>query len=311
VRVLERLDRDELSELRERDEFFWVDLESPSEEEVETLGDQLGLHPLAVEDTLRFGQRPKLDTYEDHALLVFYGAALGADERPEGLEVHCFLTGGYVVTVRRRHCPELDTLRSRLAEGAHGGEQWLVYRVLDAITDSFFPVLEAVDGRLDEMEDEVLARPSEDQLARIFALRRALSELRQVVGPQRDLFARAIDDILALPGLEPDTHDYFRSIYDHLIRVSETLDTYRDVLSTAADLYLSTVSNRLNDVMRRLTMIATIFLPLTFVTGFFGQNFDWLVESIDSFVAFLVFGMGGLVVPLTILFVYFRRRGFL
>jgi magnesium transporter len=311
VRVLERFDRDELRDLRERDEFFWLDLESPSDEEVETLGELLGLHPLAVEDTFRFGQRPKLDTYEDHALLVFYGAALSADGRPEGLEVHCFLSGGYLVTVRRCPCPELDALRGRLDRGAQGGEQWLVYRVLDAVTDTFFPVLEAVDVELDRVQDEIVARPSESQLGRIFAMRRALIELRQVVAPQRDLFARAIDDLVALPGLESDTHDYFRNVYDHLIRVSDALDTYRDVLATAADVYLSTVSNRLNDVMRRLTLIATIFLPLTFVTGFFGQNFEWLVDNMGSFVAFLVLGVGGLLVPLVILFVYFRRRGFL
>ncbi len=309
--ALTTFDRDELADLRARDEFFWLDLESPGDREVAALGDVLGLHSLAVEDTLVFGQRPKLEAYDDEVLLVFYGAHAGANGRPEGLETHCYLSGGYVVTIRRNACPEFAELRSRLERGPLGGEQWIVYRILDALTDTFFPMLARLDDDIDKLESEILAQPSEEQLGKIFALRRGLVELRQVVAPQRDVFARTMEDITSLPGLEPDTHDYFRQIYDHLIRVSDTIDTYRDVLSNAADVYLSIVSNRLNDVMKRLTLIATVFLPLTFVTGFFGQNFDWLVGAIDSFGAFLLFGVGGLAVPLAILFAYFRRRGFL
>jgi len=135
--------------------------------------------------------------------------------------------------------------------------------------------------------------------------------LRRVVTPQRDLAARTIDEITQLPGLSVDTRDYFRDIYDHLIRVSDLIDSYRDLLTGTMDVYLSTVSNRLNGVMKQLTVIATIFLPLSFVVGFFGQNFGWLTGHINSLWVFLVYGIGGLLVPLVALFVWFKRRGFL
>ncbi len=135
--------------------------------------------------------------------------------------------------------------------------------------------------------------------------------MRRVVTPQRDLAARTIDEITQLPGLSVDTRDYFRDIYDHLIRVSDLIDSYRDLLTGTMDVYLSTVSNRLNGVMKQLTVIATIFLPLSFVVGFFGQNFGWLTGHINSLWVFLVYGIGGLLVPLVALFVWFKRRGFL
>ena len=135
--------------------------------------------------------------------------------------------------------------------------------------------------------------------------------MRRVVTPERDLFARAFDEITSLPGLEPSSHDYFRDVYDHLIRISDQIDSYRDLLTGAMDVYLSTVSNRLNQVMKQLTIIATIFLPLSFVTGFFGQNFAWLVRHIDTFGAFMAFGIGGILVPAVLLLLWFRRSGYI
>ena len=149
--------------------------------------------------------------------------------------------------------------------------------MLDALTDSFFPVLSDIDDQIDEPRGAVLAEPTDEQLQRLFALKRELVAMRKVVTPQRDLFARSIDQIAELPGLQLDERDYFRDVYDHLIRISDLIDSYRDLLSGATDLYLSTVSNRQNDVMKQLTVIATIFLPLSFITGFFGQNFGYLV----------------------------------
>src|SRR5207253_7681898 len=135
---------------------------------------------------------------------------------------------------------------------------------------------------IDELEEAVLAGPTDEQLQRLFALKRQLVMMRKVVTPQRDLFARGIDQLAELPGLVLDQRDYFRDVYDHLIRISDLIDSYRDLLSGATDLYLSTVSNRQNDVMKQLTMIATIFLPLAFITGFFGQNFGFMVRHITG-----------------------------
>jgi magnesium transporter len=134
--------------------------------------------------------------------------------------------------------------------------------------------------------------------------------LRRIVTPQRDLAARTIDEIVELPGLDADSRNYFRDVYDHLIRISDLIDSYRDLLTGAMDVYLSTVSNRLNVVMKQLTIMATIFLPITALTGFFGQNFGWLVNRIHSLEAFMVLGVGGIVASCVILLVWFRRSGF-
>jgi magnesium transporter len=309
VQVLRSLDRTELASFRDRDEFFWLDLVSPSDADVELLGELFGIHPLAIEDTQKFGQRPKLEDFEDYVFAVFYGA-----ERKEELrliEVHLFISGSYVITIRRERCEELDALCRLLERRDHGDEQFVLYRIFDALTDSFFPILTTIDDQIDEIDEAILAGPTDEQVTQIFHLKRDLVELRRVVAPQRDLFARAIDQITMLPGLEPAARDYFRDVYDHLIRISDLIDSYRDLLTGAMDLYRSTISNRLNEVTKQLTVIATIFLPLTFVTGFFGQNFGWMVRHVDSLEAFLAFGIGGVVLSVALLFAWFKRSNYI
>ena len=222
-----------------------------------------------------------------------------------------YVSGSYVVTTRQKPCMELDELRRTLEQRTEHGEQFVLYKIFDELTDTFFPVLSAVDEEIDTIESEIVLQPTDEQLQRIFRLKRDVVSVRRVVVPQRDLFARAMDDLTQLPGLEPSSHDYFRDVYDHLIRISEQIDSHRDLLSGAMDVYLSTVSNRLNDATKQLATIATIFLPLTFVTGFFGQNFGWMVGHIDSFAAFLAFGLGSLVVSAIALLAWFRRAGYL
>ena len=164
------------------------------------------------------------------------------------------------------------------------------------LADSFFPALAAIDDEIDTLEDAIVTHADEQKLQRIFQLKRELVGLRRIVTPQRDLLASTIDEINDLPGFEDGKRNYFRDVYDHMIRVSDLIDSYRDLLTGALDVYLSTVSNRLNAVMKRLTIVATIFLPLTFLTGFFGQNFGWMVRHVDTFADFMIFGMGSLVV---------------
>jgi magnesium transporter len=294
-----------------RDQFFWLDLTAPAHEEIAALGTLFGFHPLALEDTEHFGQRPKLDNYGDHIFLVFYGAWRHRDDDPEPLrEVHLFISGSYLVTVHRDPLPPLDQQRAQLDGRVLHSEQFLLYRVLDALTDSFFPWLSDMDEEIDELEESVLANPDEHQLERLFGLKRQLVAMRKVITPQRDLFARSIDQIAELPGLELDERDYFRDVYDHLIRISDLMDSYRDLLSGATDLYLSTVSNRQNDVMKQLTVIATIFLPLAFITGFFGQNFGFMINHlIASTWTFWVVGLGSMVATCLGLLIFFRRKG--
>jgi magnesium transporter len=295
----------------ERDEFFWLDLTAPSQDDLAKLHELFGFHPLALEDTDHFGQRPKLDNYGDYIFLVFYGAwRLGTEDLAPLREVHLFISGRYLITVHRDPFPPLERQRDQLDGRVLHSEQFLIYRVLDALTDSFFPLLAEMDEEIDTLEAAVLASPTDQQLEQLFSLKRQLVAMRKVVTPQRDLFARSVDQIAELPGLQLDERDYFRDVYDHLIRISDLIDSYRDLLSGATDLYLSTVSNRQNDVMKQLTVIATIFLPLSFITGFFGQNFGFMVNHLINHPwTFWVIGIGSMFATCVGLLVFFRRKG--
>ncbi len=313
VPCFSELDEPVIRKHLEDDAFFWLDLTAPNQAELERLREIFGFHPLAMEDTEDFHQRPKLDDYGDYVLLVFYGAwrEQAAEEEPLR-EVHFFISGHYIVTVHRHPLPPLDQQREQLEGRALHSEQFVIYRLLDSLTDSYFPLLSDMDDEIDELEVALVADPNERCLERLFALKRELVAMRKVVTPQRDLFARSIEQIAALPGLQLDERDYFRDIYDHLIRISDLIDSYRDLLSGATDLYLSTISNRQNEVMKQLTVIATIFLPLTFITGFFGQNFSFMVTHLISATwTFWVIGVGSMAITVIGFLIYFRRKGWL
>jgi magnesium transporter len=311
VRFLDSIDREAIAGLLERDEYFWLDLADPDADEVRMLGEVFSFHPLALEDLAKRGQRPKLDDFGDYMFLVYYGAGTGKGGEIELEEVHAFLSGGYMVTSHKHPCAVLEEARERLDAQSPSSEQFVVYRVLDGLTDSFFPVLERLDERMETLDGEIFDRPQPRQLEEITALRRELVRLRRVVTPQRDLLARGVDDILEIPGLEADSRNYFRDVYDHAIRISEQIDSYRDLLAGTRDAYLSVVSNRLNQITKQLTVVATIFLPLSFIVGFFGQNFRWLVVNVDSAGAFFVLGIGSLVLSVAGLLVWFRRGSYI
>jgi magnesium transporter len=290
---------------------FWLDLQVKGEDspEFELLRDSFNFHPLALEDAAQFGQRAKLDSYDDFAFLVVFGPG-HADHL---VEVHCFCAQNYLVTVHRSSCPSIDELKRRmqLATAPLASHVMVLYRVVDALVDGFFPLLAALDDQIDDLEDEILQAPTDEQLGRLFDMKRSLIVLRKVVSPERDVFATLIGTADVIPGMTPEYERYFRDVYDHLIRVSDLVDSYRDLLSGALDTHLSTVSNRLNVVMKQLTIIATVFLPLSFLTGFFGQNFGWMIARITSLPAFWAIGVGFQIVVAVALLVMFRRRGWL
>ncbi len=272
------------------------------------LREAFGFHPLAVEDSEHFGPRAKFDEYDDFVFIVVYGAAPDADRL---VEVHCFYSERFLVTVHRDDCPAFAEVRERYQKRKGGPERpsLLLYRLIDALVDSFFPVLAELDDRIDELEDAIFLRADDRQLQQIFGMKRLLVGLRKAIGPQRDAFTRLTGGFGDLPGFVADDERYFRDVYDHLIRISDLIDSYRDLLSGAMDVYLSTVSNRLNAVMKQLTIIATIFLPLAWITGFFGQNFGFMVRHIGSWETFLVFGIITEVLAIATMLGYFKRKG--
>ena len=292
--------------------FVWVDYEGPSNEDLTELAKLIKLHPLTVEDAHTFRQRPKIEEYEGYIFMVVFGVDAGTESGgPLLREVHIVISGDYVVTIHRRPVSALTDLRARYDEQEVRSEQFLVYKILDAITTTFIPVLTRIDDDIDELEQDVIASADAQDLQRIFSLKRDLVAMRRVVTPMRDMFIRNADRIAALPGLETDDRLYFRDVYDGLVRVSELVDSYRDLLSGTTDMYLSTVANRQGEINKQLTIIATIFLPLTFLTGFFGQNFGSLVRWMNSEWVFYVFGLGLLVASVAGFAVFFHRKGWL
>jgi magnesium transporter len=297
-----------VSELLATEAFFWLDLDRPAPEDFEILRDVFAFHPLAVEDSEHFDQRAKIDDYDDFVFLVVYGASADDDKL---VEVHCFYSDRFLVTVHHDDCPAFAELRGRYQQSNEAIDRpsLLLYRIVDGLVGSFFPILADFDDRIDELEDQIFREASDRQLQEIFAMKRLLVGMRKAVTPQRDAFASLGGGLAQLRGLGKDDEHYFRDVYDHLIRISDLIDSYRDLLTSAMDVYLSTVSNRLNAVMKQLAVIATIFLPLSWLTGFFGQNFDWLTGHIGHWQAFVGVGIGTELVAVAILLGFFKRSG--
>ena len=300
------LDRETLARLRAGG-VFWLDVHRPSAAELALLGEEFGFHPLALEDSEHFGQRPKLDEYQDFVFLVLYGHVRDEDLL---VEVHLYVTDRFVVSIHLDEAPAIDALHASFGRrGADERPATIVYRIADALVDSFFPALGEFGDRLELIEDGLLDRPKDEHLRDIFTMRRRLAGLRRVLGPQRDLVARLLAGTSALPGLTSEDEHLFRDVYDHLLRLGEQIETTREVMTSAIDVYLSASSNRLNAVMKQLAVISTVFLPLTFVTGFFGQNFRWMVDHVGSLAAFVALGIGTQLVAIALLLVFFHRRG--
>ncbi len=300
--------RETVAELLARGGFFWLDLDQPDADDFEILREVFGFHPLAVEDSEHFEQRAKIEDYDDFVFLVVYGASPDEDRL---VEVHCFYSERFLVTVHRDDCPAFAEIRRRYQKRDEAVDRpsLLLYRIVDGLVDSFFPILADFDDRIDELESAIFLHADDRQLQEIFQMKRLLVGMRKAVSPQRDAFAGLFGGVAELPGLAAGDERYFRDVYDHLIRISDLIDSYRDLLTSAMDVYLSTVSNRLNSVMKQLAVIATSFLPLAWLTGFFGQNFGYLVRSIGGWETFVSLGVGTELVALAILLAFFRRRG--
>src|SRR5690349_12848596 len=210
---------------------------------------------------------------------------------------------------QRPKIEDYDDFVSIVVYGARG--LVALYRLLDALVDTMFPYLAAMDERIDELQDQIFVDPKESQLAGLFELKRELVTMRKMVTPQRDMVSTMMAQVVRIPGMTAESERYVRDLYDHLIRISDMVDSYRDLLSGSLDAYMSLVSNRLHDVLKQLTIIATVFLPLPLQPGLFGQNPVRLVNQVVSLTAFLIFGIGTEALAVIVLLIMFRRRGWL
>jgi magnesium transporter len=311
TRCLHNPAMDEIQAQIGADGFCWIDLEAPTDEDLGEVAQHIKLHPLTIHDAKTFRQRPKIEDYADYMYLVVFGVDPGtAAGGPLLREVHMIITGEAVITIHERPDDALADLRSHYDDQHIRSEQYLVYKILDAVTSTFIPVLTRIDDAIDELEQQVIEDTSSAQLQRIFSIRRDLVAMRRVIAPMRDMFQRSGDRIASLPGLQTDDKLYFRDLYDGLIRTSELVDSYRDLLSGATDMYLSQVANKQGEINKQLTIIATIFLPLSFLTGFFGQNFSYLTDHIiNQTWTFWGLGIGLLAVSVGILAIWFKKKG--
>jgi magnesium transporter len=293
---------------------LWLELHGLDAGLTDLLRDVFAFHPVALADAGEFRQRPKAENFGEMFYMVGYAATTVGGPLTE---VHAFYTEQFLITVAEQGCDVLDEVRRRLElhqspfPPGRPPRLILLHNILDAMIDSFFQPLSDLDDNIDTLIEGIFDQPSKGQLQELLSMQRWLVGVRKLVSPQRDGMAAVVSGVVDLPGRDAASEPYLRDLYDHVIRISEEIDSYRDLLDNAMDAYLSMVSNRLNEVMKQLTIIATVFLPLSFLTGFFGQNFSWLVSHLGGLPVFLILGIGTEAFAVGALYWLFRRRGWL
>lgn len=298
MEVVRSVEADRLQMLLAAGRFFWLDLEDPSEEEIDRVGELLGLTELARKDTKNFEQRAKVDDFGDHLLLVLFSAVpVPSDPEREWrpLEVHVYVSGDWILTVRKRECMPLHEACETLSHEEGISEVRMVWRVLRAIIDAFEPALESLERRIDLQEKQVFEQVRRARLSDLYHLRQETTDLLRRAASQRDIWPYAAERLCALPGLEQDSQPLLDDVGDQFVEVGGELERHAADAASLIDVYFSASGDRLSRLATRLTVLATFFLSWTLVTGFFGQNFEWLIGTVDSEADFWLWGVGGLV----------------
>jgi magnesium transporter len=294
--------------------FVWLGLFEPGDEELAEVSDTFGLHELAIEDAQNLHARPKIEFHDQGVRLVILRTARYNDaaEEVEFGQISVFLSPSFVITVRRGVASELREARQRLEERPEllaAGSVSALWAILDQVVDGYGPVVAGLENDIDQIEATVFsgtAAPTE----RIYSLRNEATDFYRAVHPLL-VVVTAVQRMAEAPQLQP----YLRDVQDNLLLVNDEVAAQRDLLGSVLQANMAVISVeqtqislRQNSTIEQLTILATVFLPLTFVTGFFGQNFGWLVSHIDSMAAFIIYGLGGLVLPLVLLFSWLRLR---
>ncbi|MCA8949083.1 MAG: magnesium/cobalt transporter CorA, partial [Planctomycetes bacterium] len=285
-----------------------------SAEVLSTVGDTVGIHPLALEDVVSVHQRPKVEDYDD---MLFVVVRMPCRERPHETEQLSLLVGdGFVVSFEELAGDCFDPVRERIRRGGgrirERGPDYLAYALLDAVTDSYFPLLETLGDRLEDLEDETTSAPTPATVARLHRTKRELMHLRRAIWPLREVFATLQRE--ETPTIAAGTRAYFRDCHDHVIQLIDLLENYREIAAGLLDVYLTNVSNRMNEIMKVLTIVATVFIPLTFLTSLYGMNFDrrspWNLPELGWYFGYPIClaVMAAIGVAMVL---YFRRLGWL
>jgi len=310
-RALEATGRD--FPLHEEAAVTWLDVTGLRDVDVlERIGRGYRIHPLVLEDILNTGQRPRVELFDDSIFLVLKMVnGIGEDGRLDLEQVSLLLEAGSLITVQEKEGDVFGPVRQRLRAGQgrirRAGADYLAYSLMDAVVDRYFTVLEEIGEQIEQLEDVVVFRPGPTSVGRLHHLRRNLIVLRRAVWPLREELAALMREQHDL--IDPATLPYLRDLYDHVLRVIETIETGREMIAGLLDVYLSSVSNRLNEVMKVLTIIATIFIPMTFLTGVYGMNFRHMPE-LDRWWGYPAVWLVNLGIAGTML-LFFRRKKWL
>ncbi len=297
--------------LRDTGGILWVDIcQEPVEAVEPLLKDIFHFHPLAIDDALRETHVPRIDNWGDYAYLVVHDVSFdSARIELEAREVDIFLGRNFLVT---HHAQPIDFV-DRVWTGTVGdqrllerGPDFLLYDLLDLLTSDYMPIVDALDNAVDELEAEIFDAPTRRTLNTLFSIKRVALQLRRIIGPQREVLNRLARDDYKM--IDAADRVYFRDVYDHLVRLADVNEGLRDLISGALDTYLSVSSNRINEIMKVLTIISALFMPIAFLSGFFGMNFTWIPFNSR----WLLGGALGImiVVPLLML-LWFKRRGWM
>jgi magnesium transporter len=283
----------------------WVDVLDPDAEALAPIAAAFELHPLAVEDCLHFPQRPKIDAYPGSLFLVWVLPRLIPGDGIDYREIDIFLGNGFLVTSHSVQISVLDDVVASAHNILPSGAEWTLHAILDRAVDEIFPAVDYIADELDSIEDRLLQRASEEDLHHLYAMKRLLVALHKTIGPERDVvrgMARQTELV------SQEAYLYFQDVGDHLARATDSVETYRDVASGAMDIYLSAVNNRMNAIMKQLTVVATIFMPLTLMSGIYGMN---ITEGMwPPITAVWSFGLviGSMAVIAVWMLWFFRRR---
>jgi magnesium transporter len=299
---------EELSELRDRP--CWLDISDPKSHDFELAAKELNLHPLAVEDAQQRHERPKIDQYDDHYFIVFYALEEPSPGVVREVEISIFMLQNAIVTVHEGDFTARAAVEKRFREGKLQTTGLLLHALLDTIVDQYFTIVDALGDRVELLESMVVGGEAPDydtSIRELFVLKRDLVRIRHLIAPERDVLTVLVrGDIRELR--ETGRRVYFQDVYDHISRVTDEIDTFRELTSNVIDAHLASVSNRLNEVVKVLTSVATVLLVLTVVTGFFGQNWKFIpYDSEPLFFASLIF----MVAVAAGTAYYFRRKGWL
>lgn len=271
----------EISDLCPKEgQVVWADVSDPTSQDFAELAEEFNFHPLAIEDCQNGHQRPKVEEYQGYYFMVLYEAELaGPNDALELREMGVFLGPNYLVTVHKRPIRALETAKKlwpQWTDRAEHGSGLVAYLLIDAIVDDYLPLLDIMSERMDDLEDQIFGDFQSQSIEEIFRIKKMLLHLRRSVTPLRDVFNTLLRR--EQPLFAREIHVYFQDVYDHLIRVADTIDTLRDLLGSTMDAYLSVSGNRMNQVMKRLTSISTILMSVTLIAGIYGMNFNYMPE---------------------------------